>query len=261
MGAVRKPAVAGLFYPDDEVELAKLVRSYLREGHGADAPPRAIIAPHAGYIYSGPIAGSAFKAWRDMRHRVNCVAILGPSHRVAFEGVAASSADIFATPLGVMPVDTSARDELLSLPFVNIFDNAHRFEHSIETHLPFIQETIGEVPIVPLVVGDASVEEIAQVCETLLRREGMLISVSSDLSHYLPYDLARRVDAETSRAIEENRPRIIGPERACGWLPIQGLLAVAARHGWTARALDVRNSGDTAGDRDRVVGYGAYALG
>lgn len=258
---IRKAAVAGTFYPDDGAELHEMVQRCLREGHGADHPPKAVIAPHAGYIYSGPVAGSAFKAWSALRGRVDCVVLIGPSHRVAFDGIAKSSATFFATPLGLLPVDAEAMEALAGLPFVHENDSAHRYEHSLETHLPFIQETIGEVPILPLVVGDAYPEEVATVIETLWHRPNTIFSISSDLSHYLPYDDARREDADTTRAIESCQVEKLGPERACGWLPISGLLHVARRRQIPVKALDVRNSGDTAGDRSRVVGYGAYAIG
>lgn len=261
LSSIRKPAVAGTFYPEDGAELHHAVQRYLREGHGAPSPPKAVIAPHAGYVYSGPIAGSAFTAWTAARGQVECVVIIGPSHRMAFEGIAAPTANFFATPLGLLPVDGGALEALKAFPFVRANDAAHRHEHSVETHLPFIQETIGEVPIVPLVVGHASPRDVAQVIQALWDRRGVLFSVSSDLSHYLEYEEARRVDAATTLAIEQNNPHEIGPNRACGWLPILGLLHVTARHHLQARTLDVRNSGDTAGDRGRVVGYGAYAFG
>ncbi len=258
--SIRKAAMAGVFYPEDGAELHHALQRYLQDGRGADTPPRAVIAPHAGYIYSGPIAGSAFKAWAALRGNVDGVVLLGPSHRLAFDGIATPSVNFFATPLGLLPVDTAACDALREYPFVSINDAAHRHEHSIETHLPFIQETIGEVPIVPLVVGDASPSDVAKVIQFFWDKPRTLFSISSDLSHYLSYDEARRVDAATTQAIEQNNPHEIGPDRACGWLPILGLLHVIGRHGARARALDVRNSGDTAGDRYRVVGYGAYAV-
>jgi AmmeMemoRadiSam system protein B len=258
--SIRKAAMAGTFYPEDGADLHHAIQRYLTEGIGAAAPPKAVIAPHAGYIYSGPVAGSAFKAWADMRGKVECVVLVGPSHRVVFNGIALPDADFFATPLGLLPVDTAACETLRSFPSVRVYNAAHRHEHSLETHLPFIQETIGETPIVPLVVGDASPRDVAQVINALWDRPGVVFSISSDLSHYLPYDEARRVDAATTTAIEQNHPHEIGPDRACGWLPILGLLHVIDRRGLRAKALDVRNSGDTAGDKYRVVGYGAYAV-
>jgi AmmeMemoRadiSam system protein B len=258
--SIRKAAMAGTFYPEDGAELHHALQRYLKDGHGAGSPPKAIIAPHAGYIYSGPVAGSAFKAWTDIRGKVDCVVLVGPSHRVVFKGIALPDADFFATPLGLLPVDKDACEKLRSLPFVRIYNAAHIHEHSVETHLPFIQETLGETPIVPLVVGDADPREVAQLIDTFWERPGVVFSISSDLSHYLTYDEARRVDADTTAAIEHNQCNRIGPDRACGWLPILGLLHVIKRRGKHARALDVRNSGDTAGDRYRVVGYGAYAV-
>ncbi len=257
----RRPAVAGTFYPEDGAELHAIVSRCLREGHAADHTPRAVIAPHAGFMYSGPIAGSAFAAWSACRGAIARVVVIGPSHRLHFKGIALPETEYFATPLGLIPVDESARHSLNDLPAVQPLDAAHRHEHSIETHLPFLQEVLGEFALVPLVVGDASVRDVAQVINRFINDDATLISVSSDLSHYLSYDEARATDAATSQAIEQNHPHDIGPQHACGRMGILALLHVAARHGLTARTLDVRNSGDTSGDRSRVVGYGAYAFG
>ncbi|MCS6771459.1 MAG: AmmeMemoRadiSam system protein B [Kiritimatiellae bacterium] len=258
---IRKAAVAGTFYPEDGAELHYAVRRYLDHGFGSDHPPKAVIAPHAGYMYSGPVAGSAFRAWSELKGHAERVVLIGPSHRVAFDGVALPSAHFFATPLGLLPVDSAVCEMIQQKPYVSVHDGAHRYEHSLETHLPFLQETVGDVPIVPVVVGDASALDIAELIESLWDMPGTFFSISSDLSHYLPYAEARRVDAETSRAIENCDVHGIGPDRACGWLPILGLLHVAARRKVKIRTLDLRNSGDTAGDRGRVVGYGAYAVG
>jgi hypothetical protein len=255
----RRPAVAGVFYPDDPDELAREVRAHLGAARSHPGPPpRAIIAPHAGYVYSGPVAGSAYARLAPLRGRVRRVVLIGPSHRVGFEGLAVPSADVFTTPLGPVPLDREAIDALLALPQVRELDAAHAQEHSLEVQLPFLQEVLGEFRLVPLAAGDASAEEVAEVIERFFDDPETLVVVSSDLSHYHDYATARRLDAETSRAICELRPDDLDWESACGRVGVRGLLVVARRHGLAAHALDVRSSGDTAGLRDRVVGYGAY---
>ena len=184
--------------------------------------------------------------------------LLGPSHRVGFEGLALSSADFFRTPLGDVPLDAVARQQLASLPQVRVRDEAHLLEHSLEVHLPFLQEVLGEFSLVPLVVGDASAEEVDAVLELLWGGAETLVVVSSDLSHYHSYDRAREMDRDTSQAIEELRYRDLDYDDACGRNPVRGLLLAADRHGLGGHTVDLRNSGDTAGPRDRVVGYGAY---
>ncbi|MBK9131071.1 MAG: AmmeMemoRadiSam system protein B [Gammaproteobacteria bacterium] len=262
MHTVRAPAVAGQFYPADARELRVQVRALLDAVHtaAADSVPKAVIAPHAGYVYSGPVAASLYARLAPARGRIRRVVLLGPAHRVAFDGLALSSAAAFSTPLGDVPLDTAARARLLNLPQVRILDEAHRAEHSLEVQLPFLQEVLTEFTLVPLVVGDATPEEVSEVIETLWGGPETLILISSDLSHYHDYATARRLDAATSRAIEALRPQDIHYEDACGRNPVNGLLLSARNHGLRARTLDLRNSGDTAGPRDRVVGYGAYAF-
>lgn len=262
MHSSRAPAVAGLFYPDEARELRALIRGLLAAAApAAPVVPKAIIAPHAGYVYSGPVAASAYAQLEPARARIRRVVLLGPSHRVAFEGLAVSSADRFTTPLGDIPVDAEAVGKLLEMPQVRLLDQAHQHEHSLEVQLPFLQEVLANFTLVPLVVGEASPEAVSEVIEAVWGGVETLIVISSDLSHYHDYDTARRLDGATSRAIEELRPQDIRYEHACGRLPLNGLLLSARRHGLHARALDLRNSGDTAGTRDRVVGYGAYAFG
>lgn len=260
MATVRPPAVAGQFYPEEPGPLARMIEGYLAAAAGQGGVPKAIIAPHAGYIYSGPIAASAYARLRPAKGKVRCVVLIGPAHRVALRGLAASSAEAFDTPLGPLPVDREALERVSTLPQVTVLDEAHRLEHSLEVHLPFLISTLGPVAIVPLVAGDATGEEVAQVIETLWDGPETLIVISSDLSHYHDYGTARRMDAATSAAIEALDERAIGYEQACGRVPIAGLLRVARRRGLTARMIDLRNSGDTAGPRDEVVGYGAYVF-
>jgi AmmeMemoRadiSam system protein B len=261
MSRIRQPAVAGLFYPSDPEELRSQIDRYLDQVEDADSPPpKALIAPHAGYVYSGPVAATAYARLKRAADTIERVVLLGPSHRVGFFGLAASSAEFFRTPLGDVPVDQKAVQRLLQLPQVHEIDEAHLMEHSLEVHLPFLQETLGEFSLVPLVVGDAGADEVAEVLEALWGGPETLIVISSDLSHYHDYDTARGMDESISEAIEGLNPEGVGYEGACGRNPINGLLRVASRKGMRAQTIDLRNSGDTAGPRDRVVGYGAYVF-
>lgn len=258
----RRPAVAGLFYPDDATTLARAVDGYLAAARGANGAPHAIIAPHAGYVYSGPVAAVAYAALAPLRGRISRVVVIGPSHRLPFRGLALPSDDAFATPLGTIPIDAAAVAALLELPQVSVLDAAHEREHSIEVHLPFLQRVLGAFSLVPIVAGDASADAVAEAIATVWHEgeETTLVVVSSDLSHYHDYETAQRMDAATSAAIEALDIAALGHDDACGRVPIRGLLALARRRGLHARTLDVRNSGDTAGPRDRVVGYGSYAV-
>ena len=262
MSSLRSAAVAGLFYPADPRELHTLVTDLLHKAapSAVGATPKAMILPHAGYVYSGPIAATGYAALAAARETIKRVVLLGPTHRVGFTGIALPSAAFFATPLGKVTVDPLARQQLAGLPNVLILDQAHALEHSLEVHLPFLQEILENFTLVPLVVGDVAYEAVAEVIERLWGGPETLIVISSDLSHYHDYATARRIDAATSHAIEELMPEAIHYEHACGRTPMNGLLTVARRRGMSVRTLDLRNSGDTAGARDRVVGYGAYAF-
>jgi len=258
---VRPPAVAGLFYPDDPDELSRQIHAFLRGAKGeALGSPKAIVAPHAGYIYSGPIAGSAYAQIAHRAETIRRVVLLGPSHRVAFRGLARTAADVLATPLGEVPVDQEAYARVADLPQVYELEAAYEGEHCLEVQLPFLQTVLADFRVVPLLVGEAAAEVVAEVLERLWDGEETLIVVSSDLSHYLDYESARAIDARTSLAIESLRPQDIGYHQACGRNPLNGLLREAQRHGLRAQTLDLRNSGDTAGPRGQVVGYGAYAF-
>lgn len=261
MTNIRKAAVAGWFYPADPRELKAQIEQMLGQAKPAPAPaPKAIIAPHAGYIYSAPIAAFAYAAMMPVRDRIRRVILLGPAHRVGFHGLAAAGADYFETPLGRVPVDQAAIASLENLPQVMVLEAAHAQEHSLEVHVPFLQMLFHDVALVPLVVGNAPAAEVGQVLERLWGGDETLIVVSSDLSHYHDYETAQQIDRATSRAIEQLRYDDLDYESACGRVPVSGLLYVARKRGLTARTLDLRNSGDTAGSRDRVVGYGAYAF-
>jgi hypothetical protein len=259
--SVRPPAVAGMFYPGDPAALDRAVRGYLAGVAVRGPAPKAMILPHAGYPYSGPVAASGHARLAEVRDTVTRVVLLGPAHRVPVSGLAVSTADSFATPLGEVPVDRESVGRILALPQVTAFDAAHRLEHSLEVHLPFLQEALAAFALVPLVVGDATTEEVAEVIEALWGGPETLILVSSDLSHYHDYDTARRLDTATSAAIEALTPDAIADHQACGRIPVKGLLRAAKHHGLTAETIDLRSSGDTAGPRGEVVGYGAYVFG
>lgn len=222
--------------------------------------PKAIIAPHAGYIYSGPIAARAYASLRPAHQTIRRVVLLGPAHRVYLQGLALSSASAFATPLGTIDIDLESVEKLRRLSQVINMDSAHDEEHSLEVHLPFLQRALDHFTLVPLVVGDASVADVSQVLDTVWGGEETLIVVSSDLSHYHDYETARRIDTATSNAIQNCQLEKIGSEQACGCIPMRGLLHIAKERAMQVRILDLRNSGDTAGTPDRVVGYGAYSL-
>ncbi len=261
-GRIRRPAVSGMFYPDQPEELSAGVASYLLSADPAPVkgPIKAVIAPHAGYPYSGPIAGVAYEALRREGRSWSRVVIAGPSHHVAFDGVALPSHDAFRTPLGSMAVDRDMCSRLLESPSVTELDEAHRREHGIEVHLPFLQAIDSGASIVPLVVGAISMQDMANVLNLAWGGPETLIIISSDLSHYFDYATAYRLDRQTADSIEALAPNDIRFDQACGRLPIQGLLIMADRTGLYPMTLDLRNSGDTAGSRDRVVGYGAWVF-
>ncbi len=260
MTTVRQPAVAGTFYPAKAGPLRTMLGEYLAAADAAGPVPKAIIAPHAGYIYSGSIAASAYARIAAARDRIKRVILLGPAHRVALRGLALSSAERFATPLGEVAVDKDGVAAITQLPQVQVSDLAHAQEHSLEVHLPFLQKVLNTFTLVPLVVGQAEPEEVGEVLERLWGGPETLIVISSDLSHYQDYETARRMDSITSQAIEALREQDIEGDSACGCNPVGGLLYVARKRGMTAKTIDLRNSGDTAGPRDHVVGYGAYVF-
>lgn len=261
MGFVRAPAVAGMFYPAVAGTLAADVGRLLDQApHPPGPPPKALIAPHAGYAYSGPVAASIYARLAPLRRQVTRVVLMGPSHRVAFRGIATSSADWFETPLGRIAVDHGEDARLAAIPQVGLLDAAHAQEHSLEVHLPFLQTALDHFTLIPLVAGDAPSATVAAVLDALWGGDETLIVISSDLSHYLDYGAARAVDERTRQAIEACDGPAIGADQACGRVPILGLLEVARRRGLTVSTVDLRNSGDTAGPRDKVVGYGAWAF-
>jgi len=263
MARIRPAAVADMFYPGDPDVLAREVDEMLSTAEAGEITseplPKAVIVPHAGYVYSGPVAASAYARLRAGRGVISRVVLLGPVHRVPVRGLALPGADSFRTPLGTIGLDAEAVSRIRRLPQVVESSAAHAMEHSLEVQLPFLQQVLGEFTLVPLAVGDASAEEVAEVLDALWGGTETLIVVSSDLSHYLPYTTAKRVDRETARLILDLSTDI-RHDQACGGTPVNGLLLAAQRHGLEPRLLDLRNSGDTAGDRSRVVGYAAFAF-
>jgi len=259
MGFVRHAAVAGQFYPGNAADLTSAIEKFLADANPAEgATPKALIAPHAGYVYSGPIAANAYAQISAAASSIKRVVLLGPCHRVAVNGLALSSADSFETPLGQVEIDKDAAEQILALAQVSIFDATHELEHSLEVHLPFLQVLLDEFKLVPLVVGEASPESVGEVLDMLWGGDETLIVVSSDLSHYLDYESASNLDGQTSAAIENLAPDQISRTGACGRFPVGGLLDQAKKRGLKVTTLDVRNSGDTAGPKDRVVGYGSW---
>jgi AmmeMemoRadiSam system protein B/AmmeMemoRadiSam system protein A len=258
--ATRPAAVAGLFYPAPPAELRRQVDEMLADAQAAPAPPpKALIAPHAGYVYSGPIAASAYAQLASGAQRIGRVVLLGPAHRAFVRGLALPGARRFATPLGEVDIDQQAVAALRDLPQVVESPPAHQAEHALEVQLPFLQRLLGRFTLLPLAVGEASADEVAEVLDRLWGGDETLVVVSSDLSHYLPYDAARRTDRHTVDHLLSLDAHL-SHEQACGATPINGLLRVARRRGLRAELLDLRNSGDTAGDRYRVVGYAAVAF-
>lgn len=257
--AVRPAAVAGLFYPAEPRELRAQLQRLLADNPSRGSAPKALIAPHAGYIYSGPVAARAYNLLAPVAARIRRVLLLGPAHRVPLRGLALPHSTAFRTPLGDVPLDTDAMAELDALPGVQRSDEAHRQEHSLEVHLPFLQLVLPQFSLIPLVVGWSEAGQMARVLERLWGGDETLVVVSSDLSHYHAYAEAHRLDEETARHIESQASTLEG-EQACGAYPLNGLLAFARMRRLQVSRLDLRNSGDTAGGRDRVVGYGAWSL-
>jgi MEMO1 family protein len=258
---IRPAAVAGMFYPGSahslQAELAELTSNASDvEASGV----KAIIAPHAGYIYSGQVAASAFAALRQTAQQITRVVVIGPAHYVPFRGIAVPAAHAFETPLGRIPVAQEALASIADLPFVSINDAAHAPEHALEVELPFLQVLLRRFEIIPLLVADATPDEVAEVLRTVAAGADTLIVVSSDLSHYYDYEAARRLDAATAASIERYAWDELTCNNACGFLSIAGMLIEGVRRGLKAHRLALCNSGDTAGDRRRVVGYGAWAF-
>lgn len=261
MQNIRPSAVAGTFYPYARQVLERDV-GLLLEGAKPDAgvvTPKAIIVPHAGYIYSGPTAAIAYAQLAAARGKIRRVVLLGPVHRVPVRGLALPGVEAFETPLGNVELDQDAIASISGMPQVLVSAAAHAQEHSLEVQLPFLQTMLGDFKLVPLAVGDATPAEVADLLDRLWGGEETLIVISSDLSHFLPYFVAQSVDQETVQSILDFRGPITH-DQACGGTPINGFLIAAERHHLRSQLLDYRNSGDTAGDKNRVVGYASFAF-
>ncbi|MBF0288770.1 MAG: AmmeMemoRadiSam system protein B [SAR324 cluster bacterium] len=258
--SIRQPAVANAFYSGNSSILRTQIQEFLESVPlTKNAVPKAIIAPHAGYAYSGPIAGFAYKPLLPAKNQITRVVLLGPAHRVYVSGLAAPSADYFATPLGDIPIDQQSIQEIIQqFAYVQTMDAAHAAEHSLEVHLPFLQEILTEFSLIPLVVGDAASLQVGAVLEALWGNKETLIVISSDLSHFHDYETANRLDLQTAKAIEQFDGDLLDHDSACGRNPIKGLLSTASKHQLKVQRADLRNSGDTAGSKDRVVGYGSW---
>jgi AmmeMemoRadiSam system protein B len=255
--------VAGTFYPADPATLRAAVQAHLEEARSGLPPgpsPKAIVAPHAGYDFSGPVAARAYSRLASVRAQVERVVLLGPAHRFPLDAVAAPGTDAWVTPLGLVTVETAARDRLVDAGLVVVSDEAHAEEHSLEVHLPFLQVVLGDVPVVPLVVGRAPVAAVADVLDAVWGGDETRIVVSTDLSHYHDRATAVELDRRTAAAIVARDPEAVGPGDACGAFPLRGLLEAARRHVLDVELLDLRTSADTGGSAARVVGYGAFAL-
>ena len=260
MPVVRNPAVAGQFYAEHVAELSMSVAQLLDEVETPEtAAPKAIIAPHAGYMYSGTVAAAAYACLQPYRNRYRRVILLGPCHRTPLSGLALSGADAFRMPTGDVPLDRDTIDAI-DLPGADVIDEAHASEHSLEVHLPLLQAVLDEFRLVPIIVGDTSPECVADALDALWGGAETLIVISSDLSHYLPYSKAQVIDARTCAAIEQMQGERINHSMACGATAIRGLLLAAKRRNMTVTTIDLCNSGDTSGERDAVVGYGAWVL-
>ena len=268
---IRPPAVASKFYPGGTAELRNVVQKYLSNASVEEnvsqlkkeeiAQLRTLIVPHAGYIYSGKIAASAYRLLEQNQNQFKRVLLLGPAHRVWLEGAAFPEADAFETPLGEIALDKELKEKILSeFSWISLSDKAHAEEHCLEVQLPFLQETLGEFKLLPLVVGDAKTELLAKLIQQFSEDTETLIVISTDLSHFHDYQTARDIDGRTANAIELLEQNRISTEDACGAYPLRGALLAASQNQWNVHRLGLCNSGDTSGDRGRVVGYGAWAM-
>ncbi|MDD2743114.1 MAG: AmmeMemoRadiSam system protein B [Rhodocyclaceae bacterium] len=260
MTHTRPPAVAGMFYPGNPAELIATVDALLAAVKPSDQPaPKALIIPHAGYIYSGSAAAMAYASLAPLRQQIKRVILLGPTHRVAVNGISVPKSTAFATPLGNVPLDLDAIDQLRDLPQIVFSDHVHAQEHSLEVHLPFLQRVLENFKLVPLAVGEASPQAVSEVLDRLWGGPETLIIISSDLSHFLNYSTAQQVDRNTCQHILQLDAHI-QPQQACGAYPVNGLLLAARQRGLTPQLIHLCNSGDTAGDKNRVVGYASFAF-
>jgi MEMO1 family protein len=258
--SIRQTAVAGSFYPNNASQLTNMLDEFLSKTTININSPKAIIAPHAGYIYSGQTAASVYSNIEKIKSQISRVVLLGPTHRVYVKGIALPTNTHFASPLGNIPIDTTTLEKICAHSFVQFLDEAHEQEHSLEVHLPFLQKVLNNFTLLPVLVGDATPEQVSLILEELWGGNETLIVISSDLSHFHDYETAREKDNNTTQLIENFDYKNIGSKQACGCMPMRGLLKLAQEKNMSLQTVDVCNSGDTAGTKDRVVGYGAYAL-
>lgn len=263
MGSVRPPAVAGSFYPARADALQSMVDDLLVVADHAevDVEPRLLIVPHAGYVYSGPVAATGYRLLQAMPEPRRRVVLVGPSHFVAVRGVATPGVSELETPLGKVGVDHLLTTSASAHPVVTAGPQAHAREHSLEVQLPFLQRVLGKFTLLPLLTGEVDPKAVADVLDDALDEDGVMAVISTDLSHYLDVASARRRDAATADAVIELRPQDLRRDDACGRTGLQAALLVARSRDWACRLLDLRNSGDTAGPADQVVGYGAFVAG
>lgn len=265
---VRPAAVAGTFYPENPAQLTTAIDRALAEAIGpptkqreSGSRPKALIGPHAGYIYSGIVAASAYKTLRSYAASISRVVLLGPAHRVAIRAMATSGADEWVTPLGPVTIDNAGREVALQIPGVIIDDHAHEYEHSLEVQLPFLQHVLGDTwELIPIVIGVVETATVANLIEGLWGGPETLIVVSTDLSHFQDSQTAQRLDTATAASIVACDSLAIRPDLACGAYPLSGLLTVANNRGMDVEMLDLRTSAEINGNSESVVGYGAFAL-
>ncbi len=261
--STRAPVVAGMFYPGTPESLAEAVDSYLE---GADVPdlppPKAVIAPHAGYPFSAPVAAPAYRLLEQQKDTVKRVLLLGPAHRVPVRGAGLPESDEWETPLGTVPVDTETVTRLAALDGVEPAGRAHAMEHSLEVHLPFLSRVLSDFSLIPVVTGRQApaIKAAEAILDAVWDDPATVVVISTDLSHYLPYDKARETDLATAKAVESFSPEDIAPHDACGRGPLCGALRVAKRRNMTIHRVALASSGDTRGPREEVVGYGAWAI-
>jgi len=259
---IRPAAVAGMFYPGDTQRLSEQMSAFLERRPGPKhQAPKVLIVPHAGTIYSGEVAASAYVQLKIHASQIHRVVLLGPTHRVALRGLGLPTSDAFETPLGKIPLDKGCVEELIrSFTQITYSDRSHAEEHSLEVQLPFLQSVLPDFKLIPLTVGDASEEEVAQVLDHIWGDSKTLIIISTDLSHFHSYETAKRMDESTASLIEQFKGADLQDHSACGRIPLRGLLRVAKKKQLRIQRYDLRNSGDTAGPRDQVVGYGSWGL-
>ncbi|WP_319379809.1 AmmeMemoRadiSam system protein B [Thiomicrorhabdus sp.] len=267
INAIRPAAVAGLFYPADASQLHEWLQRKLKTTHTAtenddkNVIPRALIAPHAGYVYSGATAAKAFRLWAKSRNRIKTVVVMGPAHRIGFHGMSTVDFDELETPLGHLKLATHLRNRLMgAFPYLRFHNAANEVEHSLEVMFPFIKELLPDAEVLPLLNGNISAEDVKKVLASLWQEDDVYFVISSDLSHFHPYEEAQKIDTETADWIESGQWQMLDGEHACGYKGIQGLLAMSEGMPLRIEPVERVNSGDTAGSKNSVVGYGSWAI-